>query len=279
LRIKIPLQAAAVVVGIFAVYLLVKEPPEKPSLLKKEAISPENQSPRLEKNQETSIAKAELQQRQAKSQFLPSSAPASKTAQTKNTSGADEKVSMSRPKSVTEERSETSPAPSPASLQAEAKARTGRIVPITPIINSGQLPEIPEFKTPSLQVEPFADYEIVFRLQSPAQEQVRRDNVGLSQSPGAPAIAARQPVGDLNQLLDAVAGSTQPQTVWLTVPKSQYEQLKKQLRAIGTIESEKQIPLLMAEPGEQNNGQIQIKLTVLPPPETKRPAPSSPSDK
>jgi hypothetical protein len=115
---------------------------------------------------------------------------------------------------------------------------------------------------------------MVFRLQSPAQEQVRRDNVGLSQSPGAPAIAARQAVGDLNQLLDAVASSTQPQTVWLTVPKSQYEQLKKQLRAIGTIESEKQIPLLMAEPGEQNNGQLQIKLTVLPAPETNRTTPS-----
>jgi Putative zinc-finger/Predicted integral membrane protein (DUF2275) len=275
LRIKIPLQATVVVlVGILAVYVLQKEPPEKRPLIRSETTLPENQFARTEKNQETTISKAELQQAPAKSQALAFSAPAPK-GQTKTTSGTDEKISMSRAKSLAEERSDSSSPSSPSLLPPEAKGRGIGIVSGTPVISSGQLSETFEFKTGSLRpesvsVEPFADYELLFRLQSLAQ-----DSAGLSQKAGTRTVAERQAVArDLDPILEAVAGSRQPQTVWLTVPKSQYEQWKRELRAIGTIESETQVPLLRAEPGEQNGGQLQIKLTVLPAPETNRATPS-----
>jgi Predicted integral membrane protein (DUF2275)/Putative zinc-finger len=275
LRIKIPLQAAAVLlVGILAVYLLEKEPPEKRPLMTSETIVPENQFGRMEKNQETPISKTESQQAPARSQTLASSAPVSKTGQTKTLSGANEKISLSRAKSLAEERSDTSSPSSPT----EAKGRGTGIVSGTPIKSSGQFSETVEFKSSSLRpeaitVEPFADYETVFRLQSSTQQQPRRDNAGLSQKPAA--VVGRQATGgDLDRLLEVVAASAQPQTVWLTVSKSQYEQLKKELRAIGTIESETQVPLLTGEPGDQNNGQLQIKLIVLPAPETNRTIPS-----
>ena len=278
LRIKIPLQAAAVVlVGILAVYVLQREPPKKRPLITSETTLPENQFARTEKNQETTISKAELQQAPAKSQALAFSAPAPK-GQTKTTSGTDEKISMSRAKSLAEERSDSSLPFSPVS--SEAKGRGTGIVSGRSVISSPQFSEAFEFKTGSLRpesvsIEPFADYELLFRLQSLAQDQARRDTVELPQKPGAPAVAERQAVArDLDPILEAVAGSRQPQTVWLTVPKSQYEQWKRELRAIGTIESETQVPLLRAEPGEQNGGQLQIKLTVLPAPETNRATPS-----
>jgi Putative zinc-finger/Predicted integral membrane protein (DUF2275) len=271
LRIKIPLQAAAVlVVGILAVYVLKKEPPKNRPLMTRETIVPESQFGRTEKNQETPLSK-ESQQAPAKSQTLTSSAPVSKTGQ-KTTRGANEKISLSGAKSLAEERSDTSSLSSPPLPPTEAKSGTG-IVSGTRI-SSGQFPEPVEIKSGSLrQVEPFADYEMVFRLPSSTQLQPRRDNAGLSQKPAA--VPGRQAgVGDLDPLLEAVAGAAQPQTVWLNVSKSQYEELKKALRAMGTIESETQVPLLTGEPGDQNNGQLQIKLTVLPAPETNRATPS-----
>jgi hypothetical protein len=280
LRIKIPLQATAIlVVGILAVYLLKKEPPEKRPLMTSETIVPENQFGRMEKNQETPTSKAESQETPVKSQTPASSAPVSKTGQTKTTSGANEKISLSRAKSLAEERSDTSSPSSPPSLPTEAKGPgTGIVSSGTRIKSSGQLSETVEIKSGSLRpeaitVEPFADYEMVFRLQSSTQQQPRRDNAGLSQKPAA--VVGRQATGgDLDRLLEVVAASAQPQTVWLTVSKSQYEQLKKELRTIGTIESETQVPLLTGEPGDQNNGQLQIKLIVLPAPETNRTTPS-----
>ena len=283
LRIKIPVQATAVIlVGILAVYLLEKEPPEKRSLMTSKATVPENQFARPEKNQETATSKTELQQAPAKSHPLALSAPAPITGETKTAGGAKEKASPRRAKSLAGEQTATG---SPSSPSFPPIGRGTGIVSGTPIKNAGQFPETVEIKSGSLRpeamsIEPFADYEMVFRLQSPAQEQAaRRDNLGLSQKFSAPPITGRQAAGDLDRLLDVLAGSTQPQTVWLTVPKNQYEQLKKELRALGTIESETQIPLLRAEPGEQNSGQLQIKLTVFPPPETKRAVPSSPGDK
>jgi hypothetical protein len=279
LRIKIPLQATAVVlVGILAVYVLQKEPPEKRPLITSETTLPENQFARAEQNQETAKSKAELQQAPAKSQTLASSTPAPK-GQTKTTSAANEKISLSEAKSLAQERSDSSLPSSPSFLPMEAKGRGSGIVSGRSVINSPQFSDTVEIKSGSLRpetisVEPFADYEMVFRLQSLASDEARKDSPGLAQA-ATRSVAERQAAArDLDPTLEAVASSRQAKTVWLTIPKSQYEQWKKELRAIGTIESETQVPLLRAEPGEQNGGQLQIKLTVLPAPETNRATPS-----
>ena len=292
LRIKIPIQATAVVViGIFAVYLLNKEQPHKQSLITNEAIVSKNQATPLEQSGKAPEPAAVLQQGPTKPNALADTRPQSSgtppsTAVQPKSPVASKLAVAGGANSVAEKRSDSS---EPSLSLVESRGRTGGIISGTPVINaggaSGQFPSPTEFENTFLRsgpvsIEPFADYEMVFRLKSQLQDQARRDNPAPSQKSSTRALAERQATpGALDRLLEAVADSTRPQTIWLTVPKSQYEQLKKELRAVGTIESEEQIPLLRAEPGAQNNGQLQIKLTVLPAPEANRTTPSSPNDR
>jgi len=289
LRIKIPIQATAVVmIGILAIYLLNKEPPDKQGFITSEATVSKKPLLRIEQGNGSPESSAEVQQPPANSNRLadtraPSSAaPVSKTAQTRAAGGAQEPVSADRAKSLTEEPSDSN---SPSLSPVEPRGRA--IIAGTPVTNSvfgsGQVPSEFEsgfLRSGSVSIEPFADYEMVFRLHPQLQDQARRDNPNLSQKAGARAVAERQgAAGVLDRLLESVGDGTRPQTVWLSVSKSQYEQWKKELRAVGTIESETQIPLLRAEPGAQTNGQLQIKLTVFPATEANRATPSSPNDR
>jgi hypothetical protein len=288
LRIKIPIQATAVVViGILAVYLLDKEPLQKPSLMTSEFSK--SQVPRLEQSNAAPETSAGLQSAPANSNDLAiapaqsSANPVSKAPQTK-TADASEPLPANSAASVAEKRSDSS---SPSLSPTESRGRASGIIAGTPVINTGagsrQYFSPAEFASGLLRsgpvsIEPFADYEMVFRLQSQLQDQARRENPPASEKSNPRPVAGRQGGSEvLDRLLEAVADSTQPQTVWVTVPKSQYEQLKRELRALGTIESEAQIPLLRYEPGAQTNGQLQIKLTVFPVPEANRTTPSSPN--
>ncbi|HUK39838.1 MAG TPA: DUF2275 domain-containing protein [Candidatus Acidoferrales bacterium] len=274
LRIKIPLQATAVaLVGILAVYILQKEPPEKSPTISSAIVTPQNQVTSTEIKQKGQEVKTDSPPTQEKTPALTSPQPRLKTGQAK-TANENNGAALGRTKSPAEERNDASSQPSFA--PTEAKGRGVGIVFGTPV-SAGQGPNITESKGGSLRpesmtIEPFADYEMVFRLPNQAQ----RDSAKIDAS----AVMERQtPPESLDRLMELVAGSGQPQTVWLNVSKNQYEQLKRQLRAMGTVESETPFPFLRAQPGEQNDGQLQIKLTVLPPTETKRVAPSSSSDK
>ena len=279
-RLQIPIQATALVlVGILAVYLLEKEPPQKPSLMTGEATVSQNSLAPGAQNQEKAISRAELQRPPAKSSPA-LSAPAPKKDQPKATAGANERAPSSRAKSLAEERSDNA---SPTLAPMEPRGRASGIISGIPVVSSGigsgPFSEPLELGGSSLRsgampVEPFADYEMIFRLQSPTRDQTRRENLALSQKSSGRGLA-----GVLDRVMQAVSDSARPQTIWFTVSKNQYEQLKRELRAAGTIESEIQIPLFSAEPGEQNDGQLQIKLTVFPAPESNRATPSSSSDR
>ncbi len=257
LRIKIPIQATAVVmIGILAIYLLNKEPPDKQGFITSEATVSKKPLPAIEQDNGSPESSAEIRHVPAKSDRL---------GDTRGPSSA----------------ASNSPSLSPVEPRGRA------IIAGTPVTNSvfgsGQVPSEFEsgfLRSGSVSIEPFADYEMVFRLHPQLQDQARRDNPNLSQKAGARAVAERQgAAGVLDRLLESVGDGTRPQTVWLSVSKSQYEQWKKELRAVGTIESETQIPLLRAEPGAQTNGQLQIKLTVFPATEANRATPSSPNDR
>ena len=252
LRIKIPLQATAVaLVGILAIYILLKEPEKSPPIS-----TTQNQVASTGKKQEGQAVKTDSQRTLEKAPTPTSTQPGLKTGQAKTTSGND-KVSLRRAQTLAEER--------PPS--AEENGRRTRITDTVPV-SSGPGPDFVPSKSSSSEpiiFEPFADYEMVFRLQN----QARRENTAMGDATG------QQTAGeDLSRLMQVVARSGQSKTAWFTVSKNQYEQWKKELRTMGTVESETLVPLFGSEPGEQNNGQLQIKLTVLPPAETKRAAPS-----
>jgi len=68
----------------------------------------------------------------------------------------------------------------------------------------------------------------------------------------------------IDRLMAAIPDRTRPQTIWITVPKDQYEQFKKELQTLGTMESETRVPLLRDQAASQADGHIRVKLTALP---------------
>jgi hypothetical protein len=298
LQIKIPIQATAVVlIGIFAVYLFEKEQRYKPPLPDSfnkmtespQTTTPKNQFSEAEQDKGASVSGAKRPAAPTKSDSL-MDAHAHSSSLRKDTGALQAKTALGKigeTKAFSEERNEIN---SPSPLTSESRERAGGIILGTPVVNPGV--GLGPFSAPSelgssslrpgvASIEPFADYDLVLRrfpLQQ--QDQSRRDSATARRKPDVGLAAGRQSVPQsLDRVLAAVPDTTQPQTVWITLPQSQYEQFKRDLRAVGTIESETHNPLLRSEPGEQTNGQLQIKLMVIPAAETNRSAPASPSDR
>jgi hypothetical protein len=61
----------------------------------------------------------------------------------------------------------------------------------------------------------------------------------------------------------AIPDHTRPQTIWINVPETQYEEFKQELFKLGIIEAESRVPMLR-EQASQADGQIRVKLTALP---------------
>jgi hypothetical protein len=72
----------------------------------------------------------------------------------------------------------------------------------------------------------------------------------------------------------AIPDHSRPQTIWIKVPENQYEEFKRELHSLGTIESEARVPLLRDQ-GASHDGHVRVKLTALPAGET---APANPAD-
>jgi hypothetical protein len=68
----------------------------------------------------------------------------------------------------------------------------------------------------------------------------------------------------IDRLMAAIPDHTRPQTIWITVPKDQYEQFKKELQTLGNMESETRVPMLRDQSASQADGHIRVKLTALP---------------
>ena len=122
------------------------------------------------------------------------------------------------------------------------------------------------FRSAPSAIVPFADYELVVRRHGRPPAESRGDVTGavrkteMSQAAERPSTTPRA----IDQLMAAIPDHARPQTIWVTVPKNLYEQFKKELHALGTIESETQVPLLRDQTAAQTDGQIRVKLTAMP---------------
>ena len=131
------------------------------------------------------------------------------------------------------------------------------------------------FRAPPAVMEPFADFELIVRRHPRPADEPRRDVAGMSRKAeaGKPAAERSSAPRAIDRLMAAIPDHARPQTIWVNVPKDQYEQFKKELRALGTIESEIRVPLLRDQTAAHGDGQIRVRLTAMPTAESSTPNP------
>jgi hypothetical protein len=105
-------------------------------------------------------------------------------------------------------------------------------------------------------IEPFANYELIFRPRPNARE--FGSNAGDASSSQVAGFS------NLDELLQSAVDKS-GSALWLTVPKSEYEQFKQELRARGAIEQEMEFPLFRGDGSSDDNGRYQVKVTVVAP--------------
>lgn len=130
------------------------------------------------------------------------------------------------------------------------------------------------FRSAPSAIVPFADYELVVRRHGRPPAESRGD-VTAAMRKAEIGQATERPLTPraIDRLMAAIPDHARPQTIWVTVPKNLYEQFKKELHALGTIESETQVPLLRDQTAAQTDGQIRVRLTAMPGAESSTPNP------
>ena len=122
------------------------------------------------------------------------------------------------------------------------------------------------------QLQPAPDVDVIVRR---AQ---RGDALGALRKSAEREAAPRQKEARFGPLLPAIPESTEAQDVWLTLPRAQYDQLKKELLGLGSIESESWLSSDKKDPGFRADEQLRVKVTVLPS-ESGSHSPAAPSDR
>ncbi len=300
LRIKIPIQATAIVlIGILGIYLLQKEQPHKEFKSERQSKAAEtaiDDSASATSSETMVLAKRAAEQpvNAPPQRSAPSSSPAAprQPAKLKNrTPLAEEQIFQSSPTAPVASADVARP-PIANNLSPERAVGNFRPAPEpggtasatisgTPIAthSSSQVSSSPStFFSPlesdtgaalrpvSPAIEPFADYELVLRrhrheaVEPRGEVRERRDRLEPSRK-----ISEPQPTPSaIQRLMSAIPDHTRPQTIWITVPRSEYEKFKIELQHLGTIESESRVPLWRDNAASQSDGQVRVKLTALP---------------
>ena len=310
LGIKMPIHATAIVlIGVLAVYLLEKEEPHKNLLT-----TPGQVASRSEKQEPAELAAPanSLPDTEQSTPVGPVPPPSLSAPLAKEKSGAGE-ASRSRekkqPPSAPAEIAVPTQSPNSAanepvetrslfeegrtgSLQSllpiDPRRRARGVISGTPVVNPA-MPRIgtgtfsppselepDSLRAGSLSPLPLADYELVVRRRPPQQDQALRDNLSASRKRSEAATADRpQPTpSGIERLMAMIPDSTRPQTVWVSLAPNQFQQFKKDLVSLGTIESESTTSFRDLEFASKTDSEILIKLTILPGSETNRGIPT-----
>jgi len=305
-----PIHATAIVlIGVLAVYLLEKDEPHKNLLT-----TPGQVASRSEKKEPAELAAPanSLPDTEQSTPVGPVPPPSLSAPLAKEKSGAGE-ASRSRekkqPPSAPAEIAVPTQSPNSAanepvetrslfeegrtgSLQSllpiDPRKRARGVISGTPVVNPA-MPRIgtgtfsppselepDSLRAGSLSPLPLADYELVVRRRPPQQDQALRDNLSASRKRSEAATADRpQPTpSGIERLMAMIPDSTRPQTVWVSLAPSQFQQFKKDLVSLGTIESESTTSFRDLEFASKTDSEILIKLTILPGSETNRGIPT-----
>ena len=266
---KIPAQAVAVViVAVLGIYLLQKDQPQQPlpapATITADTHNPANSpvatvEPQAPESSVIAGFENSLGQETAQMQ------PSRRRLQARLREESRPRVEKPAPPPVANVPDE--PFTAPHSMETTVRPTT--IVSGTPVHATPTPPETdsPAFRTGPATIEPFADLELILRRHLvPPEPQpdtaagaVRKTDVGQ---------ASPRPI---ERLIAAIPDRTRPQTIWINVPEYQYETFKKELHALGIIESETRVPLLRDQAASHSDGQIRVKLTAVPAAETATP--------
>src|SRR5262245_12853196 len=315
LRIKIPLQATAVVlIAVLAAYIYQKEPLQRESLV---AVQPESSS------------REESETGRLASSVAP--APNSKTKEV-----ADEtkprvqefkdaiqlKTLQSRPKPEEQDNAPGTARPqdqvrspatlSPVPLQEKSSAASESafhrreqssssreaqskeaLTPTPPPVSAAKSSFSPEARERSAassldtlrsgtvvgSAVP-ADHELAIRLKKPVRDdKAMRDRSASSAQHERRSLTSQEEVKHLDQARRRAIRRGQSQTTWITIARNQYELFKKELADLGNIEVESSTPDRNNDVIAKSSDQLRIKVTILPPLPSGNPVPSQPSSR
>ncbi|HEY7559457.1 MAG TPA: zf-HC2 domain-containing protein [Candidatus Binatia bacterium] len=277
LRQKLPVQATALVMlGILGVYLAQKEEPHKQS-----TPIPAHQVTDGIRRDDAPTLQTSPAPPTTTTNKATDSAEATAVQSTKEAAAARPSQPQFADRSE-RSRSAESPAAKPTAGAARAPGPSDRATPVisgTAVANhvssqagggsaalSFPFESDTGFRSAPSFVVPFADYELVVRRHGRPPTEPRSDAASALRNAQMSQAATERPATPraIDRLMAAIPDNARPQTIWVTVPKNQYEQFKKELDALGTIESEIHVPLFRDQTAAQIDGQIRVRLTAIP---------------
>ncbi len=144
-------------------------------------------------------------------------------------------------------------------------AEPGASVPSSPAALSGSRTASVPLKSDLRQLQTAADIELIVRRARSSGAQ-RRDSLGtLDKSAKRESLPPEEAAERVAPLLPAIPESAKTQDVWLTITRAQYDQLKQELLAVGSIESESWLSSREKDSAFRADERLRIKVTVLPP--------------
>lgn len=105
------------------------------------------------------------------------------------------------------------------------------------------------------------DIELIVRRRPHSSKPSVRESGPLQKSAAGGSVVGEQTgAGSIDHLLSTLPESATRQTIWLSIPQNQYERVKKDLSALGTIESESRNVSASAPAAD---GQLRIMVIIL----------------
>ena len=107
------------------------------------------------------------------------------------------------------------------------------------------------------------NYDLVLRLREQQAPSGHLGRLGEQQEADR-APGPQKPAGLIARYLPTLPGSDRPESVWLSIPQTDYAQFKKELATLGTIESERPIATRDKAISSTPDEPLRIRLTILP---------------
>jgi Predicted integral membrane protein (DUF2275) len=111
----------------------------------------------------------------------------------------------------------------------------------------------------------FVDRELILRLKQPARFDRSTEASSELERRQAEALPSQADFKDLDQGRQRAIETGQPQTLWAIIDSGQYDGYRKELAALGNIESELPAPAYRNDAVSKSSNQLRIKVTILPP--------------
>lgn len=315
LRIKIPLQATAVVlIAVLAAYIYQKEPLQRESIV---GIQPEisfrekNETDRLAPSvapAPNSKTKEVAEETKPRVQEFKDSIQLKDLQSRPKPEEQDNAPRTARPQDQVRSPATLSPVPLQEKSSAASEAASARreqssssreaqskeaLTPTPPPVSAAKSSFSPEARERSaassldtlrsgtvVGVAVPSDHELAIRLKEPVRDdKAMGDRSASSAQAERRSLTSQEEVKNLDQARRRAIQTGQSQSVWVTIARNQYELFKKELADLGNIEVESSTPDRNNDAIAKSSDQLRIKVTILPPLPSGNPVPSQPSSR